>query len=120
MRVQRVENEGKGYVKVTDGEVATEHDGLALVAACIEHGSNLAMLPTSCLSPQFLQLSTRVAGVVVQKLEDYGIRAVAVLDVESTSPRFQEFALESNHGTTFHVCKTIDEAERWLVGENGS
>ena len=120
MNVQRVEKEGKVYVKVTDGEVATEQDGLALVAACIEHGTNLAMLPTDCLLPQFLHLSKRIAGVVVQKLEDYGIRAVAVLDVENTSPRFQEFALESHHGTTFHVCKTVDEAERWLVGENGS
>lgn len=119
MTVQRVEKDGKVYVKVTDGEVATEQDGLALVAACIEHGTNLAMLPTDCLSPQFLQLSTRIAGAVVQKLEDYGIRAVAVLDVEHTSQRFQEFALESNHGATFHVCKSMDEAERWLVGESG-
>ncbi|HNW84807.1 MAG: DUF4180 domain-containing protein [Candidatus Cryosericum sp.] len=120
MTFERVDKNGKAYVKVTDGEIATEQDGLTLIAACIERSTNLAMLPKDCLSQQFLQLSTRVAGVVVEKLEDYGIRAVALLNIESASPRFREFALESNHSTTFHVCETVDEAEQWLLEERTS
>jgi hypothetical protein len=115
-----VEKNGKASVKAIGGEIATERDGLTLIAACIERCTNLDTLPTDCLSPQFLQSSTWVAGLVVQKRKDYGIRATALLNIESTSPRFREFALQSNHSTTYHICKTVDEAERWLVEERAS
>ncbi|MFZ7104099.1 MAG: DUF4180 domain-containing protein [Peptococcaceae bacterium] len=106
---------GQIYVTVTDGQIQTEQDGLALVSACAEHGTNLLMLPSACLSEDFLRLSTRVAGLVLQKLGNYNIKAVAIYDVNNTSKRFKEFLSEANQGQAFHVCDNFKDAERWLL-----
>ncbi|MFZ5965724.1 MAG: DUF4180 domain-containing protein [Bacillota bacterium] len=106
---------GQIYVTVTNGQIQTEHDGLALVSACAEHGTNLLMLPSACLSEDFLRLSTRVAGLVLQKLGNYNIKAVAVYDVNNTSERFKEFLSEANQGQTFRVYDNFEDAESWLL-----
>ncbi len=111
-----VQKNGQTYVMVTQGQITREQDGLDLVGACAEHGTNLLMLPEACLSPDFLSLSTRVAGLALQKLVNYNIKTVAVLDITRTAKRFQEFVLESNKGSTFRVYGDIGSAETWLLG----
>ncbi len=108
---------GRTYITVTDGQIRSEGDGLDLVSACVEQGTNLVLLPTACLSDDFLRLSTRVAGLVLQKLVNYNIRTAAVLDTERTAVRFQEFSMEANKGQAFRTFDTSAQAEAWLLDE---
>ncbi|KLU63384.1 hypothetical protein CEB3_c02540 [Peptococcaceae bacterium CEB3] len=107
---------GQIYVTVTGGQIQTERDGLALVSACADHGTNLLMLPSTCLSEDFLRLSTCVAGWVLQKLANYNIKAVAVYDVNNTSGRFKAFLSEANQGQAFRVYDNFEDAESRLLG----
>lgn len=117
MEYTSVNKNGQVYIIVTGGQIKTEEDGLSLVSACVEHGTNLLMIPAACLSEDFLRLSTRVAGLVLQKLRNYNIKAVAILDAESTSQRFREFLSESNRGQEFRIYDNFEDAETWLLGK---
>ncbi|HML48183.1 MAG TPA: DUF4180 domain-containing protein [Clostridia bacterium] len=118
MEYTAVHKDGQTYVTVTGGQIASERDGIALVSACAEHGTNLLMLPAACLSDDFLRLSTRVAGEVLQKLVNYNIKAAAVFDAGQTGPRFREFLLETNRGQAFRVYPNMEDAEKWLLEGN--
>ncbi len=111
-----IHKQDQTYVLVTGGHITCEQDGLDLVGACAEHGTTLLLLPAACLSEDFLSLSTRVAGLALQKLVNYNIKTAAVLDVARTSQRFQEFVLETNKGHTFRVYGDLPSAEAWLLG----
>ena len=111
-----VNRNGRVYVTVAGGQIRTEQDGLDLVAACWEHETSLLLLPAACLSDDFLRLSTRVAGLVLQKLGNYQIKTAAVLDPDGTSARFREFLSESNQGRMFRAYADAEEAEAWLLG----
>jgi len=112
-----IEKNGKHYIKVVSGLIKEEKDGLNLVAACAEHGTNKVMLPADCLSEEFLRLSSRVAGHVMQKLVNYNIKAVAVIDTEKYRGKFSDFIAEANRGKWFHAFEDMDQAESWLIEE---
>jgi hypothetical protein len=89
----------------------------AVVTRCIEHGASALLLDGEALPAAFFDLSTGVAGELVQKLVNYGIRMAAVVpDLASRSLRFREFAGEANRGTQFRFFATREEAVRWLSG----
>lgn len=48
MEYTKIEKNGKHYIKVVSGLIKEENDGLSLVAACAEHGTNKVMLPSCC------------------------------------------------------------------------
>ncbi len=116
MEYKAVNKDGQTYITVTGGQIKTEQDALDLVSVCAEHGTNRLMLPAACLSEEFLRLSTRVAGLALQKLGDYNIKTAAVFDAERTSRRFKEFLSESNQGQAFRVYDNFEDAETWLLG----
>ena len=69
-------------------------------------------IPVERLDEDFLTLSTRIAGEVVQKFVNYGIRAVFVGDVSAAVARsdaLRDFIRESNRGR--HVWFVADLAE---------
>lgn len=47
MKYAPVNKNGQIYVVVTEGQIQTEQDGLTLVSACAEHGTNLLLLPAA-------------------------------------------------------------------------
>ena len=118
MKYTAINKNGLVYLAVTGGQIKAEQDGLELVSACAERGTNLLLLPAVCLSDDFLRLSTCVAGLVLQKLGNYNIKTVAVLDTRKTSERFREFLFESNQGQLFRVYANTNEAEAWLLETN--
>lgn len=118
MKYNKVHIEGKDYIEVVSGEIREEQDGLSLVAACAENGTNKVMLPAACLSEEFLQLSTRVAGLVLQKLTNYNIKAVAVLDADKARGKFKDFLTEANRGKLFRAFEDRGQAESWLLEDD--
>ncbi|WP_010500201.1 DUF4180 domain-containing protein [Paenibacillus elgii] len=117
MEYTKIEKNGKHYIKVVSGLIKEENDGLSLVAACAEHDTNKVMPPSNCLSEQFLRLSTRVAGQVMQKLVNYNIKAVAVIDTKKYRGKFSDFIAEANRGKCFHAFEDLEQAESWLIEE---
>lgn len=117
MEYASINKNGQVYIIVTGGQIKTEEDGLDLVSACVEQRTNLLILPAACLSEDFLYFSTRVAGLVLQKLRNYNIKAVAILDARNTSQRFKEFLSESNKGQEFRIYDNFEGAEAWLLGK---
>ena len=115
LEVNKVHKNGKDYVKIVSGQIKEEQDGHQLVSACMEHDTYRVMLPADCLSEEFLLLSTRVAGLVLQKLINYNIKAVAVIDSEKMRGKFKEFLVEANRGTMFRAFEDMDRAEDWLL-----
>jgi hypothetical protein len=115
MEFSAIRRNNQMYVTVIGGQIQSEQDGIALVSACVEHDTNLLLLPAESLSDDFLRLSSRVAGLVLQKLINYNIKTVAVLDTKQLSKRFQEFVSESNKGQVFRVYTNLADAESWLL-----
>lgn len=110
-----VSKHGKKYTMITQGQIQSEQDGIALISLCAEHGTNLLLFPCASLSDKFWDLSSRVAGLVLQKLANYHVKAVAVYDIHQASGALRDFLAESNRRESFHVYASQEEAESWLL-----
>jgi hypothetical protein len=99
-------------------QAAGAFDSTAVVAACIESGERNLLLDGGALPPEFFDLSTGVAGALVQKLTLYEIRMAGVVpDPSIHSQSFQDFAREANHGRWFRFFPGREQAVAWLASE---
>jgi hypothetical protein len=91
-----------------DGERAATD----IVGDMLGSGAQLAVVPVSRLGDGFLTLSTRIAGGVIQKFVNYGLRVAFVGDVSAAvaaSDALRDFIRESNRGR--HIWFVADLAE---------
>jgi hypothetical protein len=104
-----------------EADRAKPFEPMALVAGCMEHGTDALLLDRDALPAAFFELRSGVAGELVQKLTNYGLRLAAVVpDLASQPARFQEFAREANAGARFRFAATREEAIAWLeAAESG-
>lgn len=85
------------------------------VAACFEQGADALLLDRPALPPAFFDLRTGIAGELVQKLTQYGVRLACVVpDLDAQPARFREFAREANRGSRARFFASREEAVRWL------
>jgi hypothetical protein len=92
--------------------LGSERDATDLIGEGYGHGVEVIALPVSRLHPDFLNLSTRMAGLFLQKLVTYSTRAAIVGDISAAvaaSPALRDFVYESNKGG--HVMFVADAAE---------
>lgn len=90
-------------------------DALKVITACIESGSHALLIDRDALPPEFFDLSTGVAGALVQRLTQYEIRMAGVVpDVSIHSRPFQDFAREANRGRWFRFFPDREQAVAWL------
>lgn len=118
MNYQIVETDNKKYIELlsVNAPIHTERDALDLVSLCFENDIYLLMLHYDTLSEDFFKLKTRVAGDILQKLVNYGVKAAAVIPDEIVQKgRFREMALEVNKGQHFRMYESKEEAEKWLT-----
>ncbi|HYW10871.1 MAG TPA: DUF4180 domain-containing protein [Longimicrobium sp.] len=93
-------------------------DPVAVVTHCIESGTDRLLLDEAALPPEFFDLSTRIAGALVQRLTQYEIRMAAVVpDPSIHSGPFQDFAREAGENRWFRFFPTREQAIRWLTNE---
>ncbi|MFC4597872.1 DUF4180 domain-containing protein [Cohnella hongkongensis] len=96
--------------------LSTESEALDLIALCGEQETSLLMIRYAALSPDFFNLKTRIAGDIVQKLVNYGIKTVVLVpQAIMEKGRFREMALETNKGRHFRMYEDQEEAEGWLL-----
>jgi len=98
-------------------EVTTPFSPQDLVAACFERGVWNVLFDEGSLSPEFFDLSSGLAGEIVQKLVNYGIRAgIVIPDVATHSDSFRSFVRESNRTGQARFFTDRADAISWLIG----
>ena len=118
MNYQIREIENKKYIELisTNKPLSTENDALDLIALCWEHEANALMIHYAALSEDFFKLKTKVAGNIIQKFINYGIKAAAIIPQETIqNGRFKEMAMETNKGNHFRLYESNEDAEKWLL-----
>ena len=83
------------------GPVLTDRDASDLVQLGFDHQAHWLAIPVERLGPDFFNLSTRIAGEVIQKLVNYRIKLAVVGDVSGSvaqSNALRDFVVESNRG----------------------
>lgn len=93
-------------------------DARQLIEACWSSGAGAVLLYAENLPPGFFDLSTRVAGGLLQKLQNYRLRlaVIAPPDSASFSSRFRELLAEEQSGRDFGLFATREAARAWIAG----
>jgi hypothetical protein len=94
----------------------TAKDATDIVGEAWTHRARVVALSAEWLGDDFFRLSTRVAGEVVQKLQDYQLRVVVVGDIArrtAESGALRDWVRECNRGRqVWFVASLEDLAER--------
>jgi hypothetical protein len=99
--------------------IGSEQDALDLMGEAYGSGADLIALPASRLAPDFFRLRTGVAGAILQKLRNYGVRLAVVGDISAAvgaSPTFADFVREANAGDFAFFVSDADALVRRLGG----
>ena len=96
---------GQGvYVCSDDGpSLAGDRDLSDLIGELFGSGARFVAVPLARLGPEFLRLSSGVAGQVLQKLVNYRFQIAVIGDVSAAaaaSDPLRDFVRESNRGET--------------------
>lgn len=92
--------------------IGDEQSAVDLMATLWGQEVQWIVLPTQRLTEDFFRLRTRVAGAVVQKIQQYGFRMAVVGDISehvAASTALRDFVYESNRGRQLWF--VADEAE---------
>ncbi|MGO4717233.1 DUF4180 domain-containing protein [Bradyrhizobium sp. 2TAF24] len=106
-------------IMAADGpKLASESDSQTFLSAAWEHDAAMVAIPVSRLDAAFFQLSTRLAGAVLQKFVNYRVRLAVIGDVSewsSASNALRDFIVEANRGRSTWFVADIDELSRRLA-----
>jgi hypothetical protein len=119
MSLDCLDQSGQRYLAGPAGQPLLQRpdDILDVIGATYECQTQLVLLYAENLPPGFVDLSTGVAGHILQKLQNYRLRLAVVLPLETTphSEHFAALVREAHRGRDFHVSPTQAEAEAWLL-----
>ncbi len=74
-------------------------------------GTSNLVIPKECVTEDFFVLSTKLAGEILQKYVNYGIKLAIVGDFSGyTSKPLHDFIYESNKGKDFFFVPDVEEA----------
>jgi hypothetical protein len=94
-----------------------EKDVVDLIGICADHNVDRIMLHGKMLPPEFFDLKTGFAGMILQKLVNYQMKTAAVLARSQIRGKFGEFVVETNRGHHFRVFFDRQDAEKWLLSD---
>ncbi|KOF13725.1 alpha/beta hydrolase [Ensifer adhaerens] len=83
------------------------------------HEADLLAIPVARLGPDFLNLSTRVAGEVFQKFVNYRMKCAIVGDISDAleaSKALRDFVRETNKGSSIWFVADFDALRLKLTG----
>lgn len=84
------------------------------------HQADLLAIPLAQLGPDFLKLSTGVAGEVFQKFVNYRLRCAIVGDITAEikgSKALRDFVRETNEGNSIWFVPDLDALRAKLAGK---
>ncbi|MCR5877141.1 DUF4180 domain-containing protein [Phenylobacterium sp. J367] len=98
--------------------IAGERDATDVIGDAFSVGAKLVAIPLARLTPEFLDLKTRVAGLILQKFVNYGLRVAIVGSIAAEligSSALTDFVRESNRGKTVWFVADLADLEARLV-----
>lgn len=110
-------NNGVAVVHSLGKKISDENEAMDVVLS-IKHDSGATKIAfsKSCFDERFFILSSGIAGEVIQKFVNYGIRAAVFGEFSHyTSKPLHDFIYESNNGHHFGFLQTEEDAVRWLT-----
>jgi Domain of unknown function (DUF4180) len=84
-----------------ESKLQTYNDAVELIGKSFENRAALIVVPVECLDDEFFQLSTRIAGELIQKFVQYRLRLAILGDISgfpAESSALRAFVTESNRG----------------------
>jgi hypothetical protein len=97
----------------------TDRDALDLIGLALEHGAELVVIPVERLDDRFFDLSSRLAGEIVQKFVNYRLRLVIVGDIGKhleASSALRDFVRETNGGRQLWFLADLAVLDARLAG----
>ncbi len=98
--------------------IADEAAATELVGRVFEHDATWVVVPVSRLDPRFFQLSTGLAGQVVQKLVNYRIKLAVIGDISgylAASNPLRDYVRETNRGRDTWFLADLSELDGRLA-----
>lgn len=98
--------------------LGSERDAVTLIGDAIGAQADLIVVPVTRLADDFFNLETRVAGDMVQKFVNYGIRLAIVGDISertAQSKSLHDFVYEANRGNRIWFVASKDELDARLA-----
>lgn len=106
-------------IEDADGQViARTEDAMDLIGNASYSGVGLVALPVGRLHPEFFQLSSLLAGDILQKFVNYRVRVAIVGDISeyvAQSDALRDFVWESNRGEHVWFVADLDELRSRLT-----
>ena len=100
-----------------DALLAHTDDFIDLLGNASYQGATGIIVNESQLSPDFFDLSTRIAGEILQKFSNYRMKLAIVGDFSKfTSKSLKDFIYESNKTGHILFVPTLEEAAQKLAG----
>ena len=109
---------GIPYVESQSAEclIRTTQDMLDILAWGGERDTQLILMEVSNFDRRFFDLSTGLAGDLLQKCSNYHVQLAIAGDYTIViSSRFRELVAELNRGDHVRFTRTREEAAEWLV-----
>ena len=100
--------------------LSTDRDAVTLIGDALGCQATVVLLPVLRLADAFFDLSTRIAGEIVQKFVNYGTRLVIVGDISrhtEASESLRDFVYEVNRGDRIWFAPTREEAVKRIDAE---
>lgn len=90
--------------------IANEQDAAELLMNCRWQGADSIMLSQHNLPVEFFDLSTKLAGNILQKFSTYNVRLAIVGDFSKyESKSLKDFIYESNKGRRVNFVSSVEE-----------
>lgn len=114
---QRVDGEDSAVLELTAGTVGSERDATDLIGNATFSGASHLLVDAGRLSADFFDLSSGLAGAVVQKAANYRVCLVVIgYDASDASESLLALIRESNRGSTIWFVGDKDEALARIAG----
>lgn len=89
-------------------------DALDLMVDQELEGTRMIIIERKNIVSEFFDLSTKIAGDILQKFVTYRLKLVIVGDFSDASESLSAFIYESNRGSEIFFCSSAEEAKRKL------
>lgn len=111
MKLKKIDPTNYAVVLTQGAKIKTEEDALELLGEAYYQGYDKIILSKEYLTPDFFNLKSGLAGEILQKFSNYGMRLAIIGDFSVyKSENLQDFIRESNRGQLINFLDSIEEA----------
>lgn len=118
MDIELTHTNGIRMAEIISNEVllTQAQDALELIAACGYQGADNLILHAANIIPSFFDLSSGIAGEILQKFSTYRVRLAVVGDFsDHTSQSLRDFITESNRTGRILFVASVESAREQLA-----